>query len=229
MNTRRMHLLLPLLFLATPPVSCVSPPSAGKLVKVRSPDDGQEAKLLKETGLVGGVNGEVVGRTAIGMGLESALCVLDSAFNINKTFEIPSAAAHFHGAARTTYGNGIFGWHWHKSDRVALSVSDHKMLKRVVQAARDYNAHVVDYNTTVRHEIATATTGGDKRGLKALQQDASSKLASVEKAIARRKTAVNNLPPAYRGDYSATMKPLLLERDILTNFASHSPPAPSNP
>lgn len=225
MNFSRTHRPLLLLILTVSLISCASQP-ATDLVKVHLSDDGQEAKLLKETGLAGG-GGGLMARTVMGACFQYAQNVLSgSSGGNNQELLAPLSGVNMkrskREAASMTYGDGIFGWHWqeHKSNRVALSMRDNKTLACIVQAARDYNAHVADYNATLRSETTATTTGGDQHRLGVLQHDASLKLATVDKAIARRKTAINNLPPAFRGGYSATLKPLLMERDVLTNLSS---------
>lgn len=211
---RRLTPLVMALFLSQSLVSCVTPGTA-KLVKTQVMDDGLERKVLKQTGLSGAVGGFLVGAGA-GILLASVQIALEEQ-RLGRKLTDRERAVYVAQAAAMAMAGGIFGWHKgrEKGAKVVATANDRDKLAQLVKGAKNYNAHIDNYNSVLRNETALAKVANDKSRLRGLSKEASYKMKTVDKTIADRTKSINNLPPNYRSDYKATLAPLIRERDEL--------------
>jgi hypothetical protein len=204
---RAAYVPLLLVLISQSLMSCVSTKTAG-VVQTQVMDPGLERKVLRETGLSGALLGVVTG-AAIGIG--AALLVGAITGQQPNTGQMVAA-----GVMGATAG-GIFGWHKgkEKGGKVLATAKDRDHLKQLALGARQYNAHIDNYNTNLRRDIASAKSSKDQTRLLALSKAASAKLSQVDKTITVRQTSINNLPPSYRDGYKSTLAPLQREEKEL--------------
>lgn len=211
---RLVCLPLIFIFLSQSLVSCVMPGTA-KLVKTQVIDDGLERKVLQQTGLSGAVGGFLVGAAA-GILLASLQIALEEQ-RLGRKLTDRERAIYVAQATAMAMAGGIFGWHKgrEKGAKVVATAKDRDRLAQLVKGAKNYNAHLDDYNSVLRKEATLAKVSNDKSRLRALGKEATYKIKTVNKTIADRTKSVNNLPPDFRGGYKATLAPLIRERDEL--------------
>ncbi len=198
-------------------VSCVST-GTGKKIKNGQMNQDLEARVLRETGLSGGVIGGVLGGIG-GFGLGVLVIALDQA-----------AGGHMSDQQRTglligttTLGAGLGAKYGvqkgrQQGQKLTQAAQQKKSLSELVSGARQYNSKLEQQNDNLRSRIATAKRAKDKKQLAVLKGEASSNLKEVNSRLGERQHAVGKLgktDPAASSNYARTMPKLQQEKTKL--------------